>query len=85
MKGNNSMNKKMKRFASVDQSLCVGCGCCIKVCPKGAISVPKGIYAVVDMEKCIGCGLCAKECPASVIEIKKEEIMMKNDGVGGAI
>ncbi len=24
-------------------------------------------------------------CPASVIEIKKEEIMMKNDGVGGAI
>ncbi len=79
------MNKKMKRFADVDQSLCVACGCCIKVCTKGAISVTKGIYAVVDMEKCIGCGLCAKECPASVIEIKKEEIVMNNDEVGGAI
>ena len=53
MQKNNSINKKMKRFASVDESLCVACGCCMKVCPKGAISVPKGIYAVVDVEKCV--------------------------------
>ena len=85
MQKNNSINKKMKRFASVDESLCVACGCCIKVCPKEAISVPKGIYAVVDVEKCVGCGLCTKECPASVIEIKKEEIIIKSDKVGGTV
>lgn len=62
--------QKSKRYAFVDEKYCVGCGSCIKVCPKGAVSVPKGIHAKVDREKCVGCGLCAKACPASVIEIR---------------
>lgn len=58
--------------ASVDTGGCVGCGCCIAVCPRNAVSVPAGVHAVVDWEKCVGCGLCAKECPASVICIIQE-------------
>lgn len=61
--------KKGKRIAQVRQAQCVACGCCVKVCPMGAISVERGIYAVVDTEKCVGCGKCARECPASVIEM----------------
>jgi NAD-dependent dihydropyrimidine dehydrogenase PreA subunit len=62
--------QKNKRFAVIDEKHCVGCGSCIKVCPKEAISVPKGIAAKVEVDKCVGCGLCAKVCPATVIEIK---------------
>lgn len=62
-------SKRVKKKAVVTEELCVACGCCVKVCPLSAISVPQGIKAVVDMEKCVGCGKCAKECPASVIEI----------------
>ena len=50
---------------------CVACGCCVKVCPLGAISVFRGIQAVVNREKCVGCGKCAAECPASVIRIRE--------------
>ncbi len=57
------------RKANVDKSLCVSCGSCVKVCPKGAISVINGLYADVDTQKCIGCGRCKIECPASVITI----------------
>ena len=57
--------------AVVDRKLCVGCGCCAKVCPKSAISVPQGVYAVVDENNCVGCGLCAKECPADVIRLEE--------------
>ena len=68
------MNKiKKKRKSFVQQSDCVACGCCVKVCPLGAIQIMNGIMAEVDMTKCVGCGKCAKECPASVIIIREVE------------
>ena len=59
-----------KRKAVVNIQECVACGCCIKVCPRGAISIPKGIYANIHKELCIGCGKCIKECPASIISLE---------------
>ena len=56
-----------KRLAAVDSGRCVACGSCCKVCPKGAVSVWRGVTAVVDGALCIGCGKCQKECPAGAI------------------
>ena len=64
---------RKKRKAFVAQEDCVACGCCVKVCPLGAIRIVKGIMAQVNMDQCVGCGKCAKECPASVIEIREVE------------
>lgn len=61
----------MKKFAVADRSVCVGCGACMKACPRGVISIYRGCYAVVEEEKCVGCGLCAKACPAECIELKE--------------
>ena len=61
---------RKKRKAFIDKA-CVACGCCLKVCPKQALEIWKGITAKVDWEKCVGCGKCAKECPASVISIQE--------------
>jgi Fe-S-cluster-containing hydrogenase component 2 len=58
-----------KRIASISEEDCVACGCCVKVCPKEAISIRRGINAIIDRNKCIGCGKCVKECPASIIEL----------------
>ncbi|NDO49216.1 4Fe-4S ferredoxin [Lachnospiraceae bacterium MD335] len=60
-----------KRKASVNTKQCVACGCCMKVCPRNAITIPNGICAGVNKELCVGCGLCAKECPASVITLEE--------------
>ena len=62
---------KKRRRAEVDAGACVACGCCVKVCPLGAVSVWRGITAKVDPETCVGCGKCARECPASVISIRE--------------
>lgn len=67
-----SVRKKRKAF--VEQSDCVACGCCEKVCPLGAIQIIKGVMVQVDMEKCVGCGKCAKECPAGVIMIQEADL-----------
>lgn len=62
-----------KRKAVVSTKECVACGCCMKVCPRGAITVPRGVFAEINRNLCVGCGLCAKECPASVITLEVAE------------
>lgn len=62
-----------KRKAKISTRECVACGCCAKVCPKSAITIPKGIYAVINEDLCVGCGKCAKECPASIINLEVSE------------
>lgn len=62
-----------KRKAVVSTKECVACGCCMKVCPRSAITVPKGVFAEINRELCVGCGLCTRECPASVITLEVAE------------
>lgn len=59
-----------KRLAKVDQTVCVACGECENVCPKGAIGVFKGMFAKVEESRCVGCALCGKNCPAGCIEVE---------------
>ena len=63
----------IKRKAAVSIRECVACGCCIKVCPRNAISIPQGIHAKIHEALCVGCGKCAKECPASIISLEVTE------------
>lgn len=52
----------------------MACGCCVKVCPIGAIEVVHGLFAQVAGDRCVGCGRCAKECPAAVIELREAAV-----------
>lgn len=46
---------------------CYGCGACVQVCPKQAISFEEDIegflYPKIDTANCCDCGLCRKSCP----------------------
>lgn len=66
--------ERKKRRARVSQGECVACGCCVKVCPMGALEINHGLHAQIHEDKCVGCGKCAKECPASVIEIREATV-----------
>ena len=52
-----------------DNTQCTGCGACVSVCPKGAVSLKEGrlgaLCSSIDTEKCVDCGLCAKVCPVT--------------------
>lgn len=51
---------------SVDQSGCVGCGACQRICAHNAPVIENG-KACIDHNKCVGCGRCLAVCPKDVI------------------
>jgi NADH:ubiquinone oxidoreductase subunit F (NADH-binding)/(2Fe-2S) ferredoxin len=47
---------------SIDESVCKGCGVCVKTCPSEAIvGAPKQPHSIL-VEKCISCGTCIDVC-----------------------
>ena len=52
---------------TVDQSTCVGCGVCSKVCFVDAIKVEDDKARVTD--QCRGCGRCAEICPNKAVKM----------------
>lgn len=62
----------IRNIAVVAKPHCVACGCCTRVCPKNAITIYKGMYAIVSTA-CVGCGKCAAACPAGIIGIAAKE------------
>jgi energy-converting hydrogenase A subunit Q len=49
----------------LDAGRCVGCGCCIDVCPTGALELDE--KAAVNEDDCTGCYDCLEMCPVGAI------------------
>ena len=57
----------MKSAYVIDQSVCIGCTLCTRVCPVDAISGERKKPHYIDPEVCIACGACAEKCPVAAI------------------
>ncbi len=49
----------------VTSAACVGCGRCVEVCPRQAIT--PGRPPIIDLDACVGCLCCAEVCPQGAI------------------
>ena len=50
----------------VDESVCVGCGLCVKNCPW---SMPRLRLDTGKSTKCVNCGACVAGCPTSALKM----------------
>lgn len=65
-------------IVDLDQSLCIGCGRCFKVCPRDVFTLTERewgddddyddddramVMAIANELDCIGCGSCSRVCP----------------------
>lgn len=59
-----------------DKKDCCGCGACMNICPKHAISMQEDeygfLYPKIENEKCIGCQLCKKTCAYQNHKVENE-------------
>ena len=62
---------RIKRKAFADTARCAACGACVQVCPRDAIEIWKGCFAVVEPDRCVGCGKCAGICPAGALTLRE--------------
>jgi heterodisulfide reductase subunit A-like polyferredoxin len=53
-------------FLTVEESLCLGCGECAKVCDGDAIMIINN-KATINQAKCVRCGKCVRVCPHEAI------------------
>lgn len=45
---------------------CIGCGCCVAVCPQSCINTD-GIPHMIEQEHCLHCGNCLAACPVGSV------------------
>ena len=50
----------MKSAYVIDESICIGCTACTRVCPVDAISGERKKPHSIDPDVCIACGACAE-------------------------
>lgn len=82
----------------LDAAECSGCGACMYVCPKGAITMQEAskgsLFPVITQEKCIGCGRCVQQCTyrqpkklcvplAAYAAVAKDRSLVQNSASGG--
>ncbi len=53
----------------VDESLCIACGTCERVCPFYAVKVEEEVAQVSEIA-CKGCGLCVSVCPTKALSVR---------------
>jgi 2-oxoglutarate ferredoxin oxidoreductase subunit delta len=61
----------MNQIVLIDESLCTGCGVCVKICPKKILYIDKKdkVCKMTDENKCDKLRGCERKCPAGAIKI----------------
>jgi len=62
----------MQLRPGVTRAICVGCGRCVEVCPRDAIT--PGRPPTIDLGACVGCLCCAEVCPHGAIAPRRNLI-----------
>lgn len=65
--------KTKRTIIKIDETLCNGCGHCIRGCHEGALQLIDGKARIISELYCDGLGACIGECPVNAITLEERE------------
>jgi len=54
---------------TIDETKCVGCGLCVKVCPNHALGIVNHRPQIIDPRACDYAAACQEICPTGAINL----------------
>lgn len=67
-------------MTDINETLCKGCGYCVKFCPKKILELgnernKRGFFYPLNIkpDACTSCAICATVCPEGAIEVSEKE------------
>jgi len=61
----------------IDQSLCIKCGECAKICPPKTMTIKPNQFPILNKTNCIRCWCCAEVCPKNAIKKSRRPFIGK--------
>ena len=69
----------LSQHPHINPHRCIGCGCCVRVCPEGVLALVQGTAHLVYASQCVGHAYCEQVCPVGAIEVGLGDIQSRPD------
>lgn len=72
-------DEPLSQHPHVNPHRCIGCGCCVRVCPEGVLAVVEGTARLIHASQCVGHAYCEQVCPVAAIVVSLGDIRSRPD------
>jgi len=72
-------DEPLSQHPHIDPHRCIGCGCCVQVCPEGVLALVEGTARLIHASQCVGHAYCEQVCPVAAIVVSLGDIRSRPD------
>jgi len=72
-------DEPLSQHPHINPHRCIGCGCCVRVCPEGVLAVVEGTARLIHASQCVGHAYCEQVCPVGAIVVSLGDIRSRPD------